>query len=121
MQEKKYLNIEGLRYLWDQIVNKIDNLKVDSIPLVKVNQSIVELEPNKYYQLTQAQDELKIILGNIQDSTITNHYMIEFPYEGGSVTFPSYFIWVLGVPSLIVGHKYQLSVINKLAILMDFV
>ena len=120
MGQKKYLDIEGLRYLWSQVANKIDNLEVDSIPLVKVNQSTVELEPNKYYQLTRPQNELKIILGNIQDSTITNHYIIEFPYEGGSVTFPSYFIWVLDRPTLIEGHKYQLSVINKLAVLMDF-
>lgn len=121
MEDKKYLDFEGLKYLWGKILNKIDNLDIDSIPLVKVNQSTIELQPNKYYQLTRAQDDLKIILGNIQDSTITNHYMIEFPYEGGSVTFPSYFIWVFGVPTLKPGHKYQLSVINKLAVLVDFV
>lgn len=124
MSQNKYLDYDGLQYFAGKLVDKMEESlvipEVHSIPLVRVYQNDIELEPNKYYRLIGPQDELNITLGPIQDSNIVNHYILEFPYNGGSVTFPDYLEWAAGYPTLTVGHVYQLSVISRMAILMDF-
>lgn len=120
---EKYLDYDGLVHLWGKIKDYANNISAESdgaIPLIKVNSNNVSVDPNKYYQVVNPQANLVIKFESGSDNAVLNHYMVEFPYDGGSVTFPSNLNWAYGIPELENGYTYQLSSINNLAILIKF-
>ena len=115
-----YLDENGIRHLWSKIVGKCNNVGYKYIEsnTVNVSSSWVHLDPNKHYILTTSQSSLSITLADPVDESIANHYFLEFDYMGGSVSFPSNLLWLNGeIPELVVGYRYQLSIVNNNAIL----
>jgi hypothetical protein len=125
MTDNKYLDYDGLQYLLVKVLNRCEQYVDDNRNsayiknnAISFSSSSINLDPNSYYILTTPQNSLSITLADPEDEDIVNHYFLEFPYNGGSVTFPSNLLWLNGeIPSLTVGYNYQLSIVNNNALI----
>ena len=112
----------------NSVQNKVIKKYVDSVSNIPVRTtyywSSEKLSPNIYYVVSGTPSSVNLYLETPTNNTILNNYMIEFTTPGLS-EFTLYadadIKWANGeVPVFEPGKTYQISIINKLAVISNF-
>jgi len=108
-------------YVNNTIASAIANTET---PVVSATSSYQTIEPNKYYKWTSEMYSLTITLATPANESILNNYMFEFTTSSSGCTLnvPSTVKWANGeIPNIEASKTYQVSIINNLAVISNFI
>lgn len=115
--------VKGVDYFTDADKQKlIEEIDVNAeIPIVNQTLNIVEIQPNCLNVWGEVAS-LTITLATPSDTTIVNEYMIQFTSGATATTLilPDTIQW-MSEPIIIANATYQISIINNLAIIGEFI
>lgn len=117
--------IKGVDYFTDaekqELIANINAEVGGDIPIVVLPPDTVEIEPNKLY-LWDTVESLTITLATPTDESIVNEYMIQFTSGdiATQLTLPDTITW-MSEPTIVANATYQISIINNLAIIGEFI
>lgn len=116
----KYLDENGLLYLWEKITDAIDP-KADKVPEVNhgTSDTTFTLTPNIMHIWGEV-TALTLTLATPADATIVNEYMFQFTsgITATTLSLPSSVVWDEDKGTLTVesGFIYQVSILNNVAL-----
>lgn len=120
---------EYFNYLWKHTITSDGNVSTllmtgGGIMLQTATSYQVTLQPNKYCKLNGTYATLVVTLGPATGIGVMDNYMFEFttPGYGTNITWPEGLKWQNGQEPIIEANStYQVSIINKLAVISVFV
>ena len=120
---------EHFNFLWKHTISSdgqatSELMRNGGIELQTATTYQVTLQPNKYCKLNRTFAQLVVSLGPSSGDGVVDNYMFEFstPAYSTSITWPDGLKWQNGQEPIIEANStYQVSIINKLAVISVFV